>query len=269
MSHPAQAQAIAYLQRDAMLHAAHLKMLSAHPEAAQGEPIHDAQGILRGASVSLPVAASAFDRESYPQCGLISMPVCDDPQLLLQAIGGQPQARTVWKMFPELAAVLSSPLRLRRVTAYVSLTGAVTAPEDPQVRSSTQPPLAWQQLMPFVSAQTLTTGVHFAGGDDVGHAAACVVRAWPIHGDIWEVGGLFTAPQSRGRGWATRVVRTAVSYLGERGLRARYVAREDHAESLAVARRVGLHEISRLEAWVPVDLTSPAGHSASAAARRP
>jgi GNAT superfamily N-acetyltransferase len=269
MSNPAQAQAIAYLERDAMLHAAHLKLLGAHPKAARAEPIHDAQGILRGACVSLPVAASAFDRESYPQCGLISMPVCDDPQLLLQAIGSQPQARTVWKMFPELAAVLSSPLRLRRVTAYVSLTGAVTAPDDPLVRSSTHPPLAWQRLMPIVSAQTLTTGVHFAGGDDVGQAAVCVARAWPIHGDIWEVGGLFTAPQSRGRGWATRVVRTAVSYLGDRGLRVRYVAREDLAESLAVARRVGLHELSRLEAWVPADLMSHSRHSASATAPRP
>lgn len=171
----------------------------------------------------------------------------------MKAIAGTPPQLAVWKMFPELALRMALHRNLRRVTAYLSLTGRVSTPVDPQVRSHVQPPAQWQRLMPMASKETLGSGIHFVGGEDLDREVACVVRAWPIHGDIWEVGGLFTAPDSRGRGWATRVVRMAVTHLGDRGLRTRYVVREDNAASLAVARRVGLREYSRLEYWIPAE----------------
>jgi ribosomal protein S18 acetylase RimI-like enzyme len=57
---------------------------------------------------------------------------------------------------------------------------------------------------------------------------------------MWEVGGVVTAPGHRRKGLGARVVRTALSEVGRRGLKPRYQVEEHNVASIALARSVGL-----------------------------
>ncbi|HLM12907.1 MAG TPA: GNAT family N-acetyltransferase, partial [Reyranella sp.] len=60
--------------------------------------------------------------------------------------------------------------------------------------------------------------------------SACI--AFENHRQIWEVGGVMTPTPHRDRGFAARVVRTALAELQRRKLVARYQVNEDNLPSI-------------------------------------
>jgi len=74
--------------------------------------------------------------------------------------------------------------------------------------------------------------------------SACI--AFENHRQIWEVGGVVTPTPHRGRGFAARVVRTALAELQRRKLVARYQVNEDNLPSIRLATSVGLRQFLQL-----------------------
>jgi GNAT superfamily N-acetyltransferase len=54
---------------------------------------------------------------------------------------------------------------------------------------------------------------------------------------VWEIGGVVTRPDQRGRGLGSRVVGAALDELARRGLIARYQVHEDNTASIRLAER--------------------------------
>ena len=83
-----------------------------------------------------------------------------------------------------------------------------------------------------------------------GKAFACVAKrdgdavsaclAFENYGPVWEVGGVVTTPAHRRHGLGTRVVRTALAELADRGLAPRYQVEEHNTASIGLARSAGL-----------------------------
>ncbi len=73
-----------------------------------------------------------------------------------------------------------------------------------------------------------------------------VCFAFENYGRVWEVGGVFTPINSRGRGLARRTVQTALAVLRERGLIPRYQVSADNKASIALANGIGLQRFLRL-----------------------
>ena len=63
---------------------------------------------------------------------------------------------------------------------------------------------------------------------------------------VWEIGGVLTPPEHRGRGLAARVVRTALNELQRRALIPRYQVSEDNLPSIRLATSIGLREFLRI-----------------------
>jgi predicted GNAT family acetyltransferase len=92
-------------------------------------------------------------------------------------------------------------------------------------------PREW--LRPLLSSGRAFTCVLEQGGEP--HS---VCLAFENHRQIWEVGGVVTSLQHRGRGLASRVVRSALTELLRRSLLPRYQVNEENFPSI---RLVALH----------------------------
>ena len=77
-----------------------------------------------------------------------------------------------------------------------------------------------------------------------------VCLALESYGQVWEVGGVVTPEALRGRGFAGRVVCTALGVLAERGVTPRYQVQADNKSSLALARKLGLNHFLTLEHYL-------------------
>nr|WP_280636984.1 GNAT family N-acetyltransferase [Rhizobium sp. 16-449-1b] len=66
------------------------------------------------------------------------------------------------------------------------------------------------------------------------------------YGAVWEIGGVYTAENSRGRGFAGKVVRTALAELAKRNMLSRYQVSADNSASIRVAEKLGMQRFMTL-----------------------
>jgi GNAT superfamily N-acetyltransferase len=81
-------------------------------------------------------------------------------------------------------------------------------------------------------------------------AAFCFAEQ--IYTGIWEIGGVYTAPEHRRKGYARRVVLAALAQLQARSLRPRYQVREDNLASGRLAEAIGLVPFVVVEHFLPI-----------------
>jgi RimJ/RimL family protein N-acetyltransferase len=80
-----------------------------------------------------------------------------------------------------------------------------------------------------------------------------------IYTGIWEIGGVYTAPEHRRKGYARQVVLAALAQLKARLLRPRYQVREDNLASCRLAESIGLVPFVVVEHFIPFDTPRPFG----------
>jgi ribosomal protein S18 acetylase RimI-like enzyme len=234
--------AIQELARDPLRHIVLLKQLLAYPDHVKAYRASDAAGV--AILVALDAAASAYDRQTYPEAAVVAFISSDHPDLAAALLPFLPRdAGIVFKLSREtdLPAVRAKFPVVRR-TAFVSFTAAGAVEPDAEIRVTTTPGDAAFRMFetqgherPWVEAM-LESGRAFACGLD----AASVCLVYENWGPVWEVGGVVTAPAHRRNGLGARVVRTALAHLSERGLKPRYQVEEHNTASIALARSVGL-----------------------------
>lgn len=206
--------------------------------------------------VLLSTCASAYDRETYPEATFAALISSDGPELTRRLIESVPrQHPIVFKLGSDADRdVVADHFPISRATSFLSFTArepaAFVADDGVSVTISASEamldlfesqghPKEW--LRPLLSS---------------GHAFTCVLEqdgeprsvclAFENHRQIWEVGGVVTPVQHRGRGLASRVVRRSLAELQRRGLVPRYQVREDNLPSIRLAASVGLRQFLQL-----------------------
>jgi GNAT superfamily N-acetyltransferase len=237
--------ALSFLKRDPLRHIVALKMLHALGETAETHFASSEHG--ESVLVLLDANAFSYDREHYGDAHHIAVISSDHALLTRQLLKFVPRSkRIVFKLSSDADALeVQKRFAVQLVTAFLSFTDVQAHAADPNVTLGLEPS---DEMWAWFTAQgherdwlepMLREGRAFCvtlGGN----SPESVCFAFENFGAIWEVGGVFTPPELRGRGLARRVVTRAVAELQRRGLKTRYQVQEDNLASVGVARGIGL-----------------------------
>ncbi len=235
------------LEREPLRNIVLLKHLEAFPDHTTVHRIERDDGA--ATMVLLEVAASAYDRRTYPRARYAALISSDGPELTRELVQAVPrQEGVVFKLSSDADRdVVSGDFpHLRRTTAVLSFTGGRDFARDDTVRITarpSEPVFAYFEsqkhgrdwLEPLLRSDRAFICV--TGPDEQPHA---VCFAFENYRKVWEIGGLYTPPEARGRGHAARVVRTALAELGARWKLPRYQVHDDNIASIRLAESIGL-----------------------------
>ena len=239
--------AIEALSSEPLRHIVLLKQLLAYPDSVRVHRVAGAAGTAM--LVALDVAASSYDRQTYPGAALAAFISSDDPDLTASLLRHLPRdVGIVFKLSGEAdLAPVAAQFPVERRTAFVSFSSAATFQPDPGIRVTSRPGDAAFRLFAEQGHERswlepmLRAGSAFAcvaGDDDDETPSACI--AFENYGSVWEVGGVVTAPAQRRKGHAARVVGTALAELSARRLTPRYQVEEHNTASIRLAQTIGL-----------------------------
>ena len=239
--------AIEALSSEPLRHIVLLKQLLAYPDSVRVHRVAGAAGTAM--LVALDVAASSYDRQTYPGAALAAFISSDDPDLTASLLRHLPRdVGIVFKLSGEAdLAPVAAQFPVERRTAFVSFSSAATFQPDSGIRVTSRPGDAAFRLFAEQGHERswlepmLRAGSAFAcvaGDDDDETPSACI--AFENYRSVWEVGGVVTAPAQRRKGHAARVVATALAELSARRLTPRYQVEEHNTASIRLARTIGL-----------------------------
>jgi ribosomal protein S18 acetylase RimI-like enzyme len=247
----------AYLERNVLQNITHLKMMGAHPEATEVHHIKTSDG--EGVLTLLETAAFWYDRETYPSSKYIVLISSDSPGVTKQLLGFLPtHENLVFKLTQDSdQELLAQRFKLNRARGFISYSTQIGSrfQADPEVELTLEPndgvyKLLEEQghprsgILPLLARdQAFVCTLE----QDDRTVSGCL--AFQIHDHIWEIGAVFTNPESRGQGFAKRLVSTALAELESRDLTPRYQVLDDNTASIRLAESVGLEPFVTLTHW--------------------
>ena len=239
-------EGIAFLARDALRNIVLLKYLERYPEHARVHFVSDAQG--GAALVLLDTRVDPYNRRAYPMAAWTAVISSDHPDLTRSLLERLPRrVGIVFKLATdEDRAVVEAEFPLTRATCFLSFSGSLPSTPDEDVLVTSAPSAAVfrlfetqnherQWLEPLLdSGRALVSIVPREG------RPLAICFAFENYGSVWEVGGVITLPEFRGKGLAARSVRVAIGELARRGLAPRYQVEEGNVASIRLATKIGL-----------------------------
>lgn len=235
------------LEREQLRNIVLLKHLEAFPDHTTVYRVERDDGV--ATLVLLEVAASAYDRRTYPGARFAALISSDAPDLtreLLAAVSRDDGVVFKLSSDADRDVVAARFPHLQRTTAVLSFTAASGFEQDDQVRVTAEPT---DTMYAFFESQKhgrawleplLQSGRAFTCVIEKEGQPLSVCFAFENYRKVWEVGGLFTPPEARGHGHAARVVRTALAELARRGLTPRYQVHDDNVPSIRLAESIGM-----------------------------
>ncbi|MCA0419157.1 MAG: GNAT family N-acetyltransferase [Proteobacteria bacterium] len=229
-----------------------LKHLQAFPRHTQAIQQRSPAGT--ATLVLLDTAASDYDRKTYPTAAHAALIRSDDAALTEALLSELPaDSGIVFKLCSAADRnVVHRRYPLTRKTSFLSF----TSPERTSSRegvtvadSATDAMYALYRMQDHERdwlSPLLASGRAFtcAIGSDEEPLSVCL--AFESYGSVWEIGGVVTRPDQRGRGLGSRVVCAALDELARRGLMARYQVHENNAASIRLAEALGMKPLLRL-----------------------
>lgn len=252
-----QQQAIAFLQQESLRNIVPLKMLTAHPAAIQTHFHAGADGA--AALLLFPTSTFAYDRAAYADLDLVVILSATALSAAAALIPHIPANRRLILKLMDAAVqtLLAEHFAMQRVTAFLSYTATEAArfAPDPEVMAAAA---VDKRLLAHFAAQGHDQGEierYFADGQGRSFTlyqqnaplAACFT--YQNFDTIHEIGGVFTLPSERRKGYARRVVQSAVHGLLQRSLRPRYQVHAENQPSIALAEQIGLTRFVTVEHW--------------------
>ena len=246
------ARAEALLEADLLTYVSHLKMIQTFGDTLDYSlQVREADW---GLSLTYPTAWSAYDRATYPEAMKIVYLAASRPPLLDGAVEALPCAGPlVFKLTgQDQAACVAKRYALTRKRAYwMYTTGGAAFPPEPQVRRLSHPDAQAGALWALNGYGAQEIQAHFQSGGQ-GYAlyegdipvSACFV--YPNYRHVWEIAGVHTASQARGKGYAKRVVCAALHDLAAKGRLPRYNVLDTNEPSIRLAESLGLWKASTL-----------------------
>lgn len=234
------------LRRDPLKHILHLKMLMHHGHLV--ETTHVVEGAAEGILLLFPTTALSYDHHHYGEYALVAMPVADSPHILGSLLDHIPRADVVFKVVQDTdEALIAARFVGARVRVFLNFTSTDAAAfrPDPDVMFSTQLNVELMEAFGRNGYTPAELARFFADG---GQALAITEGGHPVSvgmiyrnfENIWEIAALFTPPSARRKGYAARIVRTALHTLQQRGYTPRYVVDGANTPSIKLAETVGL-----------------------------
>jgi RimJ/RimL family protein N-acetyltransferase len=246
-SNPAQATQILWqLRKDKLRNAVILKYYLALP--AHTKIMQVVEGAATATLLLLNPHASTYDRETYPEAGVIAFIVSDHPTLTAALRPFVPRdQQLIFKLTEERdARMVAEDFVLDRATSYLTFSTRTAFNPDPAVSiAHTADHLPFDLfakqghdanwLRAMIARQQAIASVY---REDETAVSACI--AFQLDDGIWEVGGVYTQPHQRGKGYGRRVVTTALAHLYQHGQIPRYQVNESNIASIRLAESLGM-----------------------------
>jgi len=223
-----------------------LKNLEAYPD--QTRVHHLSNGAANATLVLLETAASVYDREAYPATRYAALISSDAPALTTRLLDRVPAGvAVVFKVAGDPdGAVIAARFAVRQTAEFWSFTSPAPFEGDAEVALTRSPGDAAFDLF-AAQGHTRDWLAPLLAGD---RAFACTIGpaekplavcfAYENYRNVWEIGGVVAPPEFRGRGFAARVVRTALAELSRRRRTPRYQVDRNNTPSIKLAESVGL-----------------------------
>jgi GNAT superfamily N-acetyltransferase len=259
------AQAIAYFSQEPLRHLVHLKYLAHHPGKFDARYLDLENEGSQAALLNGSVNTTAWDQGQYPDLELLLLPSATDEaaaQHLLERVRADFSVSTTPTLFkfcdPYCKLVFTTAFPLHPARKYISFTTRDDAriyqshPEvavgsildDARVALYQQNGYTLDELQTMFDQGALTFGL-YEGNDLV---STCL--AYRNFEEVWEIGGIRTVDSARRKGYAHKVVETALHELNLRGLVPRYHVENINTASIALAQSLGLQECVHIEHYV-------------------
>jgi predicted GNAT family acetyltransferase len=210
-----------------------------------------------------------WDAGMYPTAQRILLPTATDEQaarLLCQRVQDEFAGAPLVIKFSESYTrdVFQAAFPLHYARTLVSYTA-------PHIADATNAPVNWERdgdVNVSESPDEAVITFYLANGysrDEIQHYFAsgafafslyeqnepvCACMAYQNFDDIWEVGGVHTQPQARRRGYARRVVQTALAVLAEQHRIPRYLVDSKNTASAQLAESLGLQACLHFEHYI-------------------
>ena len=238
-------RALEYLERDPFKNIVAVKMLTIHDDV---RCVYVSSEFGEAVMVLLEPQVFAYDREHYPDADAICVISSDHPSLTNELLAQlEKNQKVVFKLNSDSDVFeVQKQFRIEKVTSFLSYTDTQAYARDLGVQINSNPSvqmLEWIELnghsrnwLESLLAQNRAICCEL--NDE--HKLESVCFAFENHKTIWEIGGVFTPQPSRGRGLASRVVRTAIAELQYREKRIRYQVWEQNQASIRLAQYLKL-----------------------------
>jgi GNAT superfamily N-acetyltransferase len=214
----------------------------------------------------LEVAASHWDRRAYPGWEHVVLLDGNSQDLLHIAFDHAPKVGSVYKVHDPFTQSLVSRLlgasRRRSFLSYSTMSdmdepgssiGAVR--EYVTLTSEAMLGFSHNGYSGEELAALFQCGASWFGLAVDGHCASqCLI--FRNYGHIWEIGGVYTQPEHRHKGYARLVVQAAVRCLRSRDLVPRYQFESNNTASQALAESVGLRHFLTVEHYTTMKVPS-------------
>lgn len=240
---------MAYLATRPLKHALHLKMLRHFPDRVRLRRVSGADG--EGILLWFAKDTLHYDRECYPDCHGVLMPVADEPSLIPALLEGLPTERRVFKLVEDRdVRLVARTYGVGPVARFENFTQPSLPVRPPLSRiEASKTPSDWH-LAAFarnayspieIDRFLLAGGQIFTATANGAPVATAIV--FPLFGDIFEIGGVYTEITHRHQGCARDVVSSALRWVDERGKTARFVVNRSNSGSLALARALQMEHV--------------------------
>jgi ribosomal protein S18 acetylase RimI-like enzyme len=259
------------LGADPLANVVPLKHLQAYPQHTRAFQRYSPAGT--ATLVLLDTAASGYDRKTYPKAAHAALIRSDDAALTEALLDELPaDGGIVFKLTSAAEHdVVQRRYPLMRKTSFLSFTSPErVADHDGSLVASSATDAIYalyrtqdherDWLSPLLAGGRAFTCV--IGSSD---QPLSVCLAFESYASVWEIGGVVTRPDQRGRGLGSRVVGAALAELARRGLMARYQVHEDNIASIRLAKALGMRPLLRLTHYLHEHRT-PGGARVSAPA---
>lgn len=248
-----------------------LKHLQAYPQHTRAFQRRSSSGF--ATLVLLDAAASDYDRKTYPTAAHAALIRSDHAALTEALLAELPvDGGIVFKLCSAAERdIVQRRYPLARRTSFLSFTSPEQGPGRNGVAISGTATDAMHGLYRMQDHQQdwlsplLASGRAFTCMVGSGDEPLSVCFAFESYGKVWEIGGVVTRADQRGRGLGSRVVGAALGELARRGLLARYQVHEDNAASIRLAESLGMKTLLRLTHYLH-ERRTPGGAKISALA---
>ncbi len=237
----------AYLKRDTLKNIVHLKALAAYAHDVQA--YHFANGLAAGVMFVLPTKVMAYEAVKYPATQYVILISTDDPDITEQMLPHiPPNCNLLFKFTNQHdRSVIGRNFPLQRVTSFISYTcpDQASFPASREVSVSAQPDEALlsmyrqngyerEEVMGYFKCGAFNAALY----QNNNPVCACLV--YRNYENIWEIAALYTPDEQRRRGYAKKVVQTALNTLLAKEYVPRYQMDEKNIASKKLAEKLGL-----------------------------
>jgi GNAT superfamily N-acetyltransferase len=249
-------QILTTLRRRPLANVVLLKFLTSRPD---GVRVHQLVSGDRVATLLLiDHAFSEYDLATYPDAHASAIIASDEPEMTRSLLPFVQRDRVlVFKLgSDDDRVIVEEAFPMERRTSFISYTstdfsltgetariGTAAADAPFHLFAAQGHRAAWLQPL-------MERGEAFTSTAEVDGECLSGCFAFKIDGDIWEIGGVYTLPEARGRGLARGVVQAALAELKRRGLVPRYQVEDTNLPSSRLAEALGMTRFLTLTHYI-------------------